>query len=539
MIIAFARKGHEIGQHPEEDVPSLLASGEILPSDHYWHEGMTEWRQVYERWSEPEAPEATPPKEPAPPKASAPLIRMEQLPKAQKSGPGLFFYLVTALLVGGGLYWFLSNQQPPQQPPAVVAPEDKADETPTLPAPMPAPQEEEAADEAAAAAELEAQRSEDNEPLALAWLKENPRFKPRQVTLQEPRDFVLKRNGLVRGNTTVPAGASAQLEAWDDQTVTAGFAGEPRVLPHAATDFVAQAVAAYQKEKDQAQAIESAPAAKDGEVKLAAAVPTKSKITVIAWNIEWYPGKSIRASAAQRESHKEIVKAELQKINPDVFLAQEIRSWNDFAELCDAVPDLQLAAVSRFLHGEDVGLQQTAIASKLPAVSGWYDMWRPAANQPPRGYTAAVLEIPGTDKLLLVYSLHLKSNLARRPADEQANYDRRDESIRQLLAHVGRMEKEAFKDRIAGVIVGGDFNTNHDGQFGDNVVKMMTEAGFLNTWGKTPRKERHTWRGNDRFEPTTFDYVFVRGLEATTAELVEVSDDTSDHWPVRIELSLP
>jgi endonuclease/exonuclease/phosphatase (EEP) superfamily protein YafD len=71
------------------------------------------------------------------------------------------------------------------------------------------------------------------------------------------------------------------------------------------------------------------------------------------------------------------------------------------------------------------------------------------------------------------------------------------------------------------------------------VVKMMTEAGFVNTWGTTPRKDRHTWRGSDRYEPTTFDYVFVRGLEATTAELVEVSDDTSDHWPVRIELSLP
>jgi len=89
------------------------------------------------------------------------------------------------------------------------------------------------------------------------------------------------------------------------------------------------------------------------------------------------------------------------------------------------------------------------------------------------------------------------------------------------------------------VIVGGDFNTNHDGQFGDNVVKMMTDAGFVNTWGGTPRKDRHTWRGNDRYEPTTFDYVFVRGLKASTAELVEVSDETSDHWPVKLEIALP
>ncbi len=85
----------------------------------------------------------------------------------------------------------------------------------------------------------------------------------------------------------------------------------------------------------------------------------------------------------------------------------------------------------------------------------------------------------------------------------------------------------------------GNFNTNHDGQFGDDTIKMMTDAGFVNTWGATARKDRHTWRGSDRYEPTTFDYVFVRGLEASTAELVEESDDTSDHWPVRIELSLP
>jgi endonuclease/exonuclease/phosphatase (EEP) superfamily protein YafD len=101
------------------------------------------------------------------------------------------------------------------------------------------------------------------------------------------------------------------------------------------------------------------------------------------------------------------------------------------------------------------------------------------------------------------------------------------------------MENEAFKGRIAGVIVGGDFNTNHDGQFGDNVVKMMTEAGFVNTWRTTPRKDRHTWRGSNRYEPTTFDHIFLRGLEASTAELVEVSEDTSDHWPVRVEISLP
>jgi endonuclease/exonuclease/phosphatase family metal-dependent hydrolase len=405
MIVSFAREGQEIGQHPEEAVPLLLKSGELLPSDHYWCEGMAEWGVVGERW--PAQPEL-------PARKAGPALRAPAPQAAMPSGSTnrrlpIILGVIALLVLGAAAFFYFSE-------PAAVPPAETEEASP-----------------------------------ATAEAKE-------------------------------PTPATAEVITPADSSRT---------------------------------------------------------ISVVAWNIEWYPGKSIRASAAQRESHKEIVKAELKKINPDVFLAQEIRSWNDFAELCAVIPGLEVAAVSRFLHREEVGLQQTAIASKLPAVAGWYDTWRPAENQPPRGYTAAVLEIPGSDKLLLVYSLHLKSNISRRPAEEQANYDQRDESIRQILAHVERMQNDAFKGRIAGVIVGGDFNTNHDGQFRDNVVKMMTDAGFVNTWGDTPRKDRQTWRGSDRFEPTTFDYVFVRGLEASTAELVEVSDDTSDHWPVRIELSLP
>jgi len=415
MIVSFAREGQEIGQHPEEAVPLLLKSGELLPSDHYWSEGMAEWGLVGERW----------PAQPEPPARKAgPALRAPTPQAATPSGfinrrLPIILGVVALLVLGAAAYFYFAK-------PAAVPPVETEESAPTA------------------------------------------------TGAKEPTPATTE--------TKEPAAATAE------------------VIPPA---------------------------------------DSSRTISVVAWNIEWYPGKSMRASAAQQESHKEIVQAELKKINPDVFLAQEIRSWNDFAELCAVIPELEVAAVSRFLHREEVGLQQTAIAARLPAVAGWYDTWRPAENQPPRGYTAAVLEIPGSDKLLLVYSLHLKSNIARRPGDEQSNYDQRDESIRQLLAHIVRMENEAFKGRIAGVIVGGDFNTNHDGQFGDNVVKMMTDAGFVNTWDDTPRKDLHTWRGSDRFEPTTFDYLFLRGLEASTAELVEVSDDTSDHWPVKVEIALP
>lgn len=46
MIIIFARQGQEIGHFPEHEVAALVASGEILPSDDYWHEGLDEGRKV-------------------------------------------------------------------------------------------------------------------------------------------------------------------------------------------------------------------------------------------------------------------------------------------------------------------------------------------------------------------------------------------------------------------------------------------------------------------------------------------------------------
>ena len=56
MIITFARQGQEIGQFSEDEVPALVASGDILPSDDYWHEGLDDWRKVGERWPLAEAP---------------------------------------------------------------------------------------------------------------------------------------------------------------------------------------------------------------------------------------------------------------------------------------------------------------------------------------------------------------------------------------------------------------------------------------------------------------------------------------------------
>ena len=536
MIIAFARQGQEIGQFPEDEVAALVASGQILPSDDYWHEGLDDWRKVGDRW--PVAEVAHYP--------ATPVMTMEDVPTSSRSGFALVFWLMAVLLLAGGAYWYFYLRPAPEAPAAVAQPSEEITEPAAAAAPV-----EESVDEEAAAPTPEPVATE--EELALEWLRENPNFQPQTVKLLQPREFTLKRHGLVHGSTMIPAGASANVESWDDTTVTAAFAAEPRVLPQDVTDFVARAVAVYRQEKDRpAPAVAAAeptpqealpsepPATEPAPVEPAPtpAVPTIDKLSVISWNIEWFPGREPGASNSQAEDHAKTVKKELKKINPDIFLAQEIRDWDAFIDLCSAIPDLQVAAVSHYRQGNAIGKQQTAIASKLPVIAAWYDNWKPAEDQPPRGYTAAVVQIPGTENLLLVYSLHLKSNRAKGEEDTKSNYAQREESARQLLAHVEEMQGKAFKDRIVGVIVGGDFNTNHDGQFDDKTVEILAEAGFANTWEGVSRKRRETWIGGGNYEPTTFDYIMTKGLGSPRADLIDVPEEASDHRPVALEIEL-
>jgi hypothetical protein len=175
---------------------------------------------------------------------------MEHAQTSSRSGFGLIFWLIAALLIAGGAYWYFYLRPAPEEREALAQPSEEITE-PTVAEPAAtATPAEETTDEQASAPAPAPEPAPSEEQLALEWLRQNPKFQPQSVTLRQPREFTLKRNGLVRGSTVVPAGASAKVDSWDAETVTAGFAAEPRVLPHAATDFVAQAVAVYNREKD-------------------------------------------------------------------------------------------------------------------------------------------------------------------------------------------------------------------------------------------------------------------------------------------------
>ncbi len=123
MIIAFARQGQEIGHFPEDDVPTLVASGQILPSDDYWHEGLDDWRKVGHRW--PVAEVAHYP--------TTPVMTMDDVPTSSCSGFGLVFGLIAALLIAGGAYWYLDLRLAPEEPAAVAQPTEQIAEPRVLP----------------------------------------------------------------------------------------------------------------------------------------------------------------------------------------------------------------------------------------------------------------------------------------------------------------------------------------------------------------------------------------------------------------------
>jgi hypothetical protein len=44
--IKFSRNGIEIGEHKLWEVEVMIKTFKIFPTDHYWHEGMTQWEPV-------------------------------------------------------------------------------------------------------------------------------------------------------------------------------------------------------------------------------------------------------------------------------------------------------------------------------------------------------------------------------------------------------------------------------------------------------------------------------------------------------------
>jgi len=279
---------------------------------------------------------------------------------------------------------------------------------------------------------------------------------------------------------------------------------------------------------------------------LSSSLISADALRVVSWNIEWFPGLRAKASMEERQAHFKAVQPELEKINPDLLLAQEITDKEEFEKLIAIVPEMKVHTFSRFLEpgGDEPSLQQVTIASRLIAHSAWFERFKPSLDAPnlTRGFAFAALHHPDGG-LIMVYSVHLKSNSGSdTPEGERNIAQTRKESIRQIITHKLEMEKKFAAETIIGWVVGGDFNTNDDGQFPlCTAIKDMMAAGFHNTWSETPKTQRLSWREHPdptqrRFVSTTFDYIFTSGIKPVQARIIDVPRNLSDHYPIEISL---
>src|SRR2546429_9456564 len=199
----------------------------------------------------------------------------------------------------------------------------------------------------------------------------------------------------------------------------------------------------------------------------------------------------------------------MRRINADVIGMEEVRDFDNATIAISPLPGFKVDVVSDFppREGQDVG-QQVAIASRLPPLSAWVEMWKPnGALVPPRGFAFAAYEI-APRHILLVYAVHLKSNRGEIAEDIAI----REESMRQLAAHMRAMNEAYGKLGTISCIVGGDFNTAPDDtRFAQETTsRILHDGGFSWCWEGIPFAQRISLPADKLFPSSCFDPFFVR-----------------------------
>jgi endonuclease/exonuclease/phosphatase family metal-dependent hydrolase len=256
------------------------------------------------------------------------------------------------------------------------------------------------------------------------------------------------------------------------------------------------------------------------------------------WNLQWFPnGSAHEASTAQQDKRIKEAADVLRPMNPDIVLLQEVRDYDVCARLGEAIaPGIYHVAIcSAFKEPFQRGLgkQQVAILSKYQAQAAWAEPWKSMNGvDPPRGFAFAWFKIGNKD--IGVYSLHLKSNLIThgdREAETAKNIRKREVAITQLLTHVHDMIGTTMPT-IKGIVIGGDFNTNHDQAMfsAERTLDSLADARYQNGFEGLPLAQRVTHPGNHGFPDATFDFIFVTGLTGSQPTVTQTK--ASDHWPV-------
>jgi endonuclease/exonuclease/phosphatase (EEP) superfamily protein YafD len=91
---------------------------------------------------------------------------------------------------------------------------------------------------------------------------------------------------------------------------------------------------------------------------------------------------------------------------------------------------------------------------------------------------------------------------------------------------------------IKGLVVGGDFNTNHDQEMfaAERTLDSLADAGYQNGFEELALSERVTHPGSHGFPNATFDFIFAKGL--TVLQPTVTRTNASDHLPVTRSFAL-
>lgn len=241
-------------------------------------------------------------------------------------------------------------------------------------------------------------------------------------------------------------------------------------------------------------------------------------LRVLALNAEWFPGQVPEPSATQQSRHIAKMQQLFYDLNPDLMVLQEIVKSDAVETALKVLPDSAVYAVSAF----STNPLQLAIAGRLPCVAAEARDWPlHTANPllPPRGFVVAWLTLPN-DGVLLVYSLHLKSNWKGDPDyDEKNNIRLREHSVKLLLDHVNSVSTRFPDQVLKGVLLGGDFNTLYPTSFlrGERTVDLLKAGGF------------------EHLGSHGLDHFWGRGISNAT---FSVFNDyaVSDHAPIMLEI---
>jgi endonuclease/exonuclease/phosphatase family metal-dependent hydrolase len=264
--------------------------------------------------------------------------------------------------------------------------------------------------------------------------------------------------------------------------------------------------------------------------------PPSPTLTVTFWNVQWFPGRRPNASAAEEKRQINAVHADLAQLSSDIIALEEVRDYEHAGAAVKPLAGFKVDVCSNFPPREGQNeAQQVAITSRLQPLSAWSELWKPSgAIVPPRGFAFAAYQI-APRQLLLVYAVHLKSNRGEIHEDMRI----REESMRQLLAHINAMNTAYGKLGALTWIVGGDFNTTPDEPrfVSEKTIPALRADGFRWSWEGVPFNSRISVPADLRYPAASFDHIFYRGGTLVKAWVANTSPQSSDHRAVNATFS--